>query len=80
MELSDNYWSHNEEINIGDRIGARRELKKDGKIIPLTINGKVTEIKPSKKDGTPIYKVERDDGSYLWIKDTDVTTRRKNNL
>lgn len=80
VELSDNYWSHNEEINIGDRIGARRELKKDGKIIPLTINGKVTEIKPSKKDGTPIYKVERDDGSYLWIKDTDVTTRRKNNL
>lgn len=80
VELSDNYWAGNEKIELGDKVGARREVKVKGEIVPMTINGEVTEIKPSPRDGNLIYKIEREDGTYLWVKETDITTKRKNNL
>lgn len=81
VSMSNNYWiSGNDDIQIGSKVGATHDAVINGKVTTIKINGTVSEIKPSKKDGTPIYKIVRDDGTHLWVKETDIITKRKNNL
>ena len=78
---TDNWWVSNDtKIKVGSKVGAVHDAKINGKTTTITINGTVKEIKPSKKDGSLIYKIVRDDGSYLWVRGADITTERKNNL
>lgn len=77
VDDSGSYWNyHDEEINIGREIGARREVTINGKKEVLTINGTVIgkKVGPTGKD---CYLIQGKSGKTLWVTDDDVNTIKK---